>query len=270
MHTWDFQTAVLWITPEQYNFILKHRGAGGILESYNQLARKTTADIVEPSSVWPPWEQRTKAQPSGLNLINQEGSFWLQGRQPHLATGPVSPTGQTAGALASPLLPIHPQAGSTSGTLTASIQPQVQMTPKLGGSMWQLVWMLVRQGASASSGFLGSGSLLTRIVAIIGGVAIADFIGDRVGISSDESELPSKFLEALASMEAEGLIHRWTSRPDQNGQPRAPRYFIMDMENIQGFYTNFHMSRSGLTKHDEKQDTYKRPRRARRSARKVN
>lgn len=107
---------------------------------------------------------------------------------------------------------------------------------------------------------------MSKILALIGGISILDFFVDR-GVDSDMAELPEKFIQALAMMEAEGLIHPWRPRPRRDGsEDPGPEYFIFNMVQIQGFYTNFHMGRSALQSHDDKQDTYKRPARAKRSS----
>lgn len=253
----DYDKAVLWMTAAQFRFVAQNAGAAGLLSLYNQLAARSSTDFIEPMTEWTTPEGFYSAVgdflPAGqLFIVPETEHFLIPPNQPPTGLprlpdpGPIGiPAPQLPGVLASPLPTLH----------------------RIGGSMWPAVWTAVRMAAAGGSRGLGGGSLLSRILALLGGFTIGDWLLDRVGANDDQKELAEKFLEALADMEAAGMIHPYTPsrRFSANGQTDpGPVFFIFNLEKVQGFYTNFHMSRSGLQAHDDRQDTYKRPRAARR------
>ncbi len=281
-HVLDYAAAKLWMTQDQFRFLVGNQGKDGILSAYASLAASDPTDFINPVSpdLWPitspEWSQYNT---SGDKLDVSRGlgtgqNVWLVPYAPHevIAGGPGDDDPPpTDGGI--PFLPpadpplIQPPAIVPGGALFSPIPPIVNpLVPISGGiAVWQLVWQLVRKAASGGlTSVGGGGNLMSKVLALIGGLSILDFFVDR-GIDSDMAEIPEKFIQALAMMEAEGIIHPWRPRPRRDGSVDAgPEFLIFNMIQIQGFYTNFHMSRSGLQSHDDKQDTLKRPKQARR------
>lgn len=174
---------------------------------------------------------------------------------------PDDPPAQTPGLPAHPL-PEPDLGGGNSMTTLSGL-----------GRIWPAIlaaWSAAEaNNASSQTSFnpLVPGAGLLYSIKNLFGMGQADNFADRFGISESQGALLESFLSAIGEMEAAGLVHAWTAvhrRGMNAGQQIKPRYFILDMENAQGFYSTFHMSRSGLKRHDEKQDTIKRPRTARR------
>jgi len=145
------------------------------------------------------------------------------------------------------------------------------------------IWRTIIQvlGATKGGGLRfgtpgGIGGIIAKFISILGIAEFADWIFGMGG-DTDLSDKIQIFLECVEQMETLGIIHPWTPRGQGFGNPFAdgsgheqhalpPKFLIFDLEKGQGFYTRFHMSRGGLQAHDDKQDTYKRPARARRRA----
>lgn len=123
---------------------------------------------------------------------------------------------------------------------------------------------------SLLGGGISKGTIKSALVAILAGLG-ADTVLDwllEVGFDDDRASMWENFIDTLDEMEQTGLIYPWTPRDNMRTpgieSSQGPRYLIFDLSKGQGFYSNFHMSRAGLRAHDDKQDTIKRPRRARR------
>lgn len=157
-----------------------------------------------------------------------------------------------------------------SGTFSA-VSTYTPQLPVIGGisTVSALLLKLLRLAGSASgtTSLLGKQtSLVSRVLTVLGLTQIADLFFD-LPIGDDVARDWEGFLKTIDRMEQEGIIYPWTAKHRRGlhaGEPIAPRYLIFDLDKERGFYSTFHMSRAGLTAHDDKQDTLKRPRRARR------
>lgn len=152
-----------------------------------------------------------------------------------------------------------------------------------GGQMTQLVptgiTALMRYIVPAWRGVLSGTSRTFPQLPVIGGTvkkllaAVLGFLGlsevldlaQAVGASEEDAAVVSAFLECIEKMEEGGMIHRYTPSRRfamQGMTDPGPKFFVMNLEQVQGYYTNFIMSRSGLQAHDDDQDTHRRPKRA--------
>ncbi len=185
-----------------------------------------------------------------------------------------------AASVATPGIRAQLAAFVTPGSYMSNYNPYLPVTPRSpqlvpvakGGSMvlqWLLKLIKVGKTGASGGGPLGlraGGGILSTILTALGVTQIADIFLDIPGLGDESVRDFEAFLRIIDQMEQAGLIHPWTAKM-RDGTPIDPRYLIFDLDNAQGFYTTFHMSRSGLRAHDDKQDTYKRPARAARSNR---
>lgn len=270
--TLDFDKAKLWLTTEQYRWTAQRPGptggTAGLTSLYNQLAAEDEDDFITPmdrftttgSSLWKFYSAVGDFLPAGRIYLVPYTTI-AQKETPPLAA---SPTGS---------LPAPVPGGASFSPPPQAIGPG-PLVPIRGGGLqvWQVVWQVIRASlAGSSTGFRGiAGTMLARVASIIGGITVLDWLTDQFNVPDSQAELGEKFIECLSAMEAEGMIHPYTPsrRFAQQGMvDPGPVYFIFNMERMQGNWTNFHMSRAGLRAHDDKQDTYKRPRRAARRTR---
>lgn len=171
----------------------------------------------------------------------------------------------TAGLPASPLPEVITPIIPAGVPMPGPVGPLVASDPIVMGI--RALFAAIAKRVGISGGWRGA---ITSLMGVLGVTQVIDIVDGLIpGLGDDEKENIAAMVEAFAVLEDAGLIHPWRPRPRRDGTPApGPFYLIFDIIQIQGHYTNFHMSRSGLQTHDDKQDTYKRPRRARRSNRK--
>lgn len=146
------------------------------------------------------------------------------------------------------------------------------LNPGIAGGLLRLIQAAMKAIGGTVGRAGGWRAALTTIMGGLGVTQIIDIVDQWFpGMGDDEKDKLAKVIEAFAELEDAGLIHPWTPRARRDGTPApGPFYLIFDLVQVQGHYANFHMSRGGLKRHDERQDTPKRPRTAGRSRRNQN
>ncbi len=232
--------------------------------SLTQIAEQTYTDL----------RQGTLQAPLVTNPINVLPIETVTGNQlPAMPPGDIDTTPTTGNIpafspqpMAAPAQIILPF--STGGT-TVQQSPNVvatimrQLLPAFRSALIKKPQGILGPFGGGSFGGLSLRGIWEAIMVLLGISEILSHVLDMGGTENDAAMI-QHFFNTINAMQEAGMVHPWTSR---NPEDPGPKYFIMDLENAQGFYANFHMSRSGLARHDEKQDTYKRPRQARRSTR---
>ncbi len=144
------------------------------------------------------------------------------------------------------------------------------LNPGIAGGLLRIIQQVMKAVGATVGKAGGWRAALGTIMGGLGVTQVIDIIDQWIpGLGDADKEKMATVLEAFAQLEDAGLIHPWTPRARRDGtEAPGPFYLVFDLVQVQGHYTNFHMSRKGLSAHDDKQDTYKRPRRTRRSNRK--
>lgn len=264
MSHWD-EDPILLATHAQWAFIAQNRGlpgleilvsqsvAGSWAEPFAFSDWKALPDIDLYSSVGDAFDFSHGAGTKGLYAVSPR-DVGAQG-QPHFDPDPKTP----GGVLFSPI----PDVGGNIVPVPPMLPGPIM--PIAGGALKELLKKLFG-GIAQAGGFRG---VLRSALVALGGTQLYDIVDQWMPWADDaDKEKLSHVLEAFATMEELGLIYPWAPRGRRDGGVTpGPFYMIFDLTNIQGHYTNFHMSRSGLRKHDDDQDTHRRPRRQRRTTR---
>ncbi len=254
-------------TTDQWRFIAQQQGLPGLKDAWTQGTIGTPyADLGFPtespevglySAVGDTYDISHGMAARGIYAI------WTGG-VPTVATPPTSlppddtnPPIQTPGVLASPLP--NPVTGA----------------PVIVGTLWQLALRLLaaaKARATSLPGLGGGGAglrgALQQVLTALGLGSVGAWV---LGLGGDDAaaEAVQEFMEAISQMEEAGIIRPWTAvhrRGPSAGEAIAPRFLIFKPDDGIGWWTTFHMSRSGLQKHDDDQDTHRRPKRAPRRA----
>ncbi len=286
----EFQSPVLLATQEQWRVAAQQAGIAGLTSIVQQQVRGTWAQLFGPY----PWESNSiqiysstgdsfdlehgTATPAVYAVATEQISGAINvptvsptpslpvasvGESPNLPPGdqpdapiPELPGTQTPGVLAS-MLP-----SSSGGTMT-------QLAPTIVGGLMRFI-LPALSAARSTGGRLGGSllptsfrDLLSKVLGVLGISQVLDIVLPSGGGEGD-ALLIEAFIKCIDEMEKAGVIHPWTSR---NPEDTGPKYLILNLIDGQGFYTNFHMSRSGLKAHDDDQDTVRRTRRAPRTNR---
>lgn len=258
MPHWD-EDPVLLATQRQWRVIAGAQGLPGLQSAVAQATAGTWASgfvypFADPniqlySSVGDAFDVRHGTSTKGLYAVSPTLQPSNQSTPTQAIAGGALFSPPVGGSMA--MLPVGPIIGPAVGGFLAALRAlAVKVTQQIG----------------ASGGF---GAALRTGLGALGVTQIYDMIDQSMPWASEEQkEMGARVLAALAELESAGFIHPWNPRPRRDGTPTGgPYYMVMDLVAFQGHYTNFHMSRKGLTRHDEKQDTPKRPRTAGRSRR---
>lgn len=138
--------------------------------------------------------------------------------------------------------------------------PVVLLNPGVVPQLLRVVQQVMKAiggGVGRSGGWRGS---LNAILGALGVSQVVDIVDQWIpGLGDNDKDKIAIVIEAFAMLEDAGLVHPWNPRARRDGtQAPGPYYFIFDVTQVQGHWTNFHMSRGGLKSHDEKKDTIKR------------
>lgn len=266
---------VLISTQNQWKFVADAQGLAGVTSLAEQATRDTWAHQ------YPfPWNDNPN-----IDLYSSSGDSFDQSHGTGtaglyaVATAPLAPTAT--------ILPSEPDVPATdpdpSPTLGGAVfspiptggQQVTTLVPTAVGAIMRYILPAWRSGMTAGGRFgqigIASGAkrLLQAILGLLGASEIID-IAQSLGGSEGDAQVVENFINCIEEMEKAGIIHSYTPSRRfamQGMVDPGPRYFVLDLENVSGWYTNFYMSRSSLQRHDEKQDTYKRPKTAARSNR---
>ncbi len=256
------EPAILIATKAQWAFVAKELGIAGL----QSLVKQATAGSWAGSFAFP--------SPSTEMYVSVGDQFDVRHNTATVGVY-IVPSANVAPPTGAPLLPPVDPAPPPGGIpqtpgLPASPLPQVGgplVNPQIAIGIWKLIRAAIATTGSVAGRFGGGGNLLQKALGLIGGLSILDWLLDG-GADDDTARMMEDFVKVLSEMESIGMIHPYTPgrrATAQGGVDPGPVFFIFNMENIQGWYTSFHMSRSGLQAHDDDQDTHRRPRRAART-----
>lgn len=269
---------ILIMATEQWRFIADQFNTGQIsmemwVETAGQPLTGTWAEGIGINPDFRTWFDNPLVQKvSSVGEILPGRNQWLTYTGAH---GPIDTEGdggigggspeQSPGLPASPL-PTGPI------TFPPRIGGAMVLNPGVAGGILRIIQQAMKVVGSTVGRAGGWRAALTAIMGGLGVTQIIDIVDQWIpGLGDEEKEKLALVLEALAQLEDAGLVHPWTPRPRRDGVAApGPFYFIFDLTQMQGHYANFHMSRAGLRKHDDRQDTPKRPRTAGRSRRSQN
>lgn len=274
MPDFGYPEAVLIMTTRQWSFLTGRINAGqgsieGMIEQIDIRLQGTWADDINP-------DFRTWGDNPNISLYSSVGdSFDIAHNTPGVnvwarATGALPPVVVEQPAPKGPgIFSPLPSPPITPFIPPIIMQTGGQMVPVVGGGLKQLAQKLMLAIGSKLALAGGWRGALASALGVLGVTQIVDIVDQWVpGLGEAEKEKLSAVLEAFAQLEDAGLIHPWNPRARRDGTPAGgPYYMVFDLTQMQGHYTNFHMSRKGLQSHDDKQDTHMRPRRQRRTTR---
>lgn len=271
MSHWD-EDPILIATHAQWAFIAQNRGLPGLEILVSQSVEGSWAEPFAFSD-WKTLPQIDLYSSVGdsFDLAHGAGTKGLYAVSPKNTPFPGPPTSQPAPQVPPDMLDFFTLPSNPGGV-------QFSPLPELGGSMSMLPGPIAPIAGGALKELLkklfggiaqagGFRNVLRSALVALGGTQLYDIVDQWMPWADDAAkEKMAHVLEAFATLEELGLIYPWAPRARRDGGVTAgPFYMIFDLTNVQGHYTNFHMSRAGLRKHDDDQDTHRRPRRQRRT-----